>query len=341
MSILDPLLKLFHKTNEKMRRGERMTTEERTDFTLPHSLMWLMDASLFIDKDLIDGYYDAIVRPLNNEGPRIITISDKNKDKISGKLGIEGEVSPNDLFSKLLSPLNFKVSAKAEVAGEGESEKSKEVSETLLPIKTPNRRLEQLALHYVVNETDRLFLEHETKTDVWHDPEVILESPRAMAFFSLPSQEEAQKHNLPETKLIPTAAEFENGEIVPIYKHLKFNRWVPPEYPQLGKEANTTEELKRKRKEYWSDFSEHFNPTDAMIAVEEAAKNRGRIRWIAFRLPLTDEGDSLHLHIHPDEQYDTGVFAYNFIKRGFKHGIRVVGMLKSGPDFNVLAMYEK
>jgi hypothetical protein len=39
--------------------------------------------------------------------------------------------------------------------------------------------------------------------------------------------------------------------------------------------------------------------------------------------------------------YDTGVFAYNFVKRGFSHGLRLVGTLKAGTDVNVLAIFEK
>ncbi len=35
-------------------------------------------------------------------------------------------------------------------------------------------------------------------------------------------------------------------------------------------------------------------------------------------------------------RHDTGVFAYNFVPRGFNYGLRIVGTLKSGPDVNVL-----
>jgi hypothetical protein len=38
--------------------------------------------------------------------------------------------------------------------------------------------------------------------------------------------------------------------------------------------------------------------------------------------------------------YDTGVFAYNFIRRGERYGLRIVGSLKSKPALNVLAAYE-
>ena len=75
--------------------------------------------------------------------------------------------------------------------------------------------------------------------------------------------------------------------------------------------------------------------------VEQAAKEHGRVRWIDFRLPLNKDGDTLHLHIYPAEKYDIGSFAYNFIQRGYKHGLRIVGTLKSEPDVNVLAIFEK
>jgi hypothetical protein len=39
--------------------------------------------------------------------------------------------------------------------------------------------------------------------------------------------------------------------------------------------------------------------------------------------------------------YDTGVFAYNFIRRGERYGLRIMGSLKSQPALNVLAAYEK
>ena len=39
--------------------------------------------------------------------------------------------------------------------------------------------------------------------------------------------------------------------------------------------------------------------------------------------------------------YDTGIFAYNFIRRGEPYGLRIVGSLKSQPALNVLAVYEK
>jgi hypothetical protein len=110
-------------------------------------------------------------------------------------------------------------------------------------------------------------------------------------------------------------------------------------YPQ---KADNLAELLGQRKEYWLRFQEKFSATKAMVAVEDAAKAaKGRIRWIDYRLPITDRGDTLHLHFCPAGEFDAGVFAYNLIKRGFKHGLRLVGTLKSEPDMNVLAVYDR
>lgn len=79
----------------------------------------------------------------------------------------------------------------------------------------------------------------------------------------------------------------------------------------------------------------------ALRIVEEAA-DKDRIEWIAFRVPVgRPDAPFLHLHISARGQYDTATFAYNFISRGFKHGVRLVGTLKSEPDMNVLAIFER
>jgi hypothetical protein len=78
-----------------------------------------------------------------------------------------------------------------------------------------------------------------------------------------------------------------------------------------------------------------------MELIEALASEHGRLSWIDFRVVLNSDGDSLHLHICPKGDYDTGVFAYNFIKRGFTHGIRLVGTVRSEPSLNVLAIFDK
>jgi hypothetical protein len=144
--------------------------------------------------------------------------------------------------------------------------------------------------------------------------------------------------------LIPTAAEFASGKIVLLYKvlhqRLTGETGGPKErYPDDLKNDRPT--LLKERREYWSSFDKYFDPREAMVVVEDAASENGRLIWIDFRLPLSDAGDTLHLHICPEGKYSGGVFGYNFVTRGFKHGLRLVGTLKSEPDMNVLAVYEK
>lgn len=52
-------------------------------------------------------------------------------------------------------------------------------------------------------------------------------------------------------------------------------------------------------------------------------------------------GEDLNLHVDAYGDYDTGVFAYNLSRRGWRFGLRIVGSLKSQPGPNVLAIYEK
>jgi hypothetical protein len=62
-------------------------------------------------------------------------------------------------------------------------------------------------------------------------------------FLSLPNAAEAAAKGLPGTKLIPTAAEFVDGAIVPIYQEPKFGNDATPEYPDKGSD----ESLRAKR----------------------------------------------------------------------------------------------
>jgi hypothetical protein len=135
------------------------------------------------------------------------------------------------------------------------------------------------------------------------------------------------------------AAEFENGVVDPLFMKIEAsNGERPPKYPEG---AGSTPEGMAKYQDYWKWFDKNFSAVRAMEVVEKASSANGRIRWIDYRVPLTADGHTLHLHIVPAGAYDTGVFAYNFIKRGLTHGLRLVGTMKSGPDMNVLAIYEK
>jgi len=79
---------------------------------------------------------------------------------------------------------------------------------------------------------------------------------------------------------------------------------------------------------------------EAVKVVEEAIGTGGRPRWIDYRMTFSTD-EVLHLHVDAHGDYDTGVFAYNLLRRGQRYGLRIVGSLKSQPALNVLAIYEK
>ena len=74
--------------------------------------------------------------------------------------------------------------------------------------------------------------------------------------------------------------------------------------------------------------------------MEDVIGASGRPRWIAYRV-IFGTGETLHLDVTARGEYDTGIFAYYFIRRGERHGLRIVGSLKSGPALNLLAAYDK
>jgi hypothetical protein len=92
---------------------------------------------------------------------------------------------------------------------------------------------------------------------------------------------------------------------------------------------------------YWSWFNKNFDTAQSIDLAEKAATQNGRVEWIDFRVPLNDAPATMHLHIEPRGEYNTGTFAYRLVRRAFTHGIRIVGTLKDGPNINVLAIYEK
>jgi hypothetical protein len=73
--------------------------------------------------------------------------------------------------------------------------------------------------------------------------------------------------------------------------------------------------------------------------MEEVIGTGGRPRWIAYR--MTIDSGTLHLDVSARGDYDVGIFTYNFIRRGERCRLRIVGSLKSQPTLNVLAAYEK
>lgn len=307
-------------------------------------LGWLADAPLFIDAEQVDRFYDAVVRPQS----RVVEMTQASLSSMTGKLEASGGAGAKIDVSKILGGLggigallSGLATAEAQVAGKGAFEGKEDETRSFKysPIETPQRQLIDLTAFYARQHSDRIFLVGDPSSANWRAPATIAAIPRALVFLDLPGTESGPANQkASKTMLIPTAAEFANGKIVPLYPELaRKNGEKPPKYPERA----DGEDLAAARADYWSWFKKEFSADQAMRVVEFAASENGRIHWIDYRTPVSAEGETLHLHVSPRGKYDTGTLAYNFIKRGYKHGIRLVGTMKSEPDMNILAIYEK
>ncbi len=284
-------------------------------------LSWLADAPAFIDGLQVDAFYEAVV------GPAFRTVELQLSAIQTGQL----EKSTGGRLNAGLSALFpwLKIDADVEARKVTTRGLQDGQSITLRPVDSPARQLAQLSLHYLVNQPDRICA-------VGHgapfpDADAIAASPRMIAFVDVP----------PGTKFLPQAAELNNGRVVtffdPLIEKLKRNGGtLPVTYP----ESTTTEIGKRQRDAYWKWFIDNWNLSKAVEVMEDVIGAGGRPRWIGYRMVFAN-GETLHLDVNARGDYDTGVFAYNFIRRGERYGLRMVGSLKTQPALNVLAIYEK
>ena len=191
------------------------------------------------------------------------------------------------------------------------------------PVDSATRQLVQLSLHDLVNQPERICVVNQNTP--FPGAEAIAASPRMIAFVDVP----------PGTRFLPQAAELNDGRVVTFFSPLieKLKRdggTLPVAYP----ESTTTDVGRRQRDAYWNWFAEHWNADEAVQVVEDVIGAGGRPRWIAYRV-IFGTGETLHLDVTARGDYDTGIFAYYFIRRGERHGLRIVGSLKSQPALNL------
>lgn len=325
-----------------------MSTPDTTAASqLPTELLWLADAPLFIDRHQVEAFYDAVVRPTYRATKVVDSTGADVKVQVAGKVTTEVKLTFGALLSALAAAIpGLGGRIGGEVSGGREQVSREQTNVELAPIDTPQRQLLLLTIHYLrlhAAGTGRFYIVQDPSNEAWRTPEFIRAVPRALVYLELPGQADAVAPLVP-TMLIPTAAEFDGpgdgAGVVELYSKMPGFREAGP-YPE-PKPGESAADLRDRRRLYWREFQKGFSATKVMVAVEDAARAaKGRVRWIDYRLPITDQGDTLHLHVVPAGEYDAGVFAYNLIKRGYKHGLRLVGTLKSEPDLNVLAVYDR
>jgi hypothetical protein len=298
-----------------VREGSDMPVSSEPD------LSWLADAPVFIDRQQIGAFYGAVV---GGEFRAIqLQVSARRTEQLERSAGGSVNAGLSALFPGL----------KIEVGAETRRTKSRGRQEgqsiVLEPVESPSMRLVQLTLHYMGNQPDRICVVTRG-TEVPGD-EDISASPRMLAFIDVP----------PGTMFLPQAAELDGGRVVTFFdalvERLRQDRGSrPAAYPA----STMTDEGRRQRDAHWKWYADHWNTDEVVKAVEEVIGDGGRPRWIDYRMTF-GTGEKLNLHVVAYGDYDTGVFAYNLIRRGWRYGLRIIGSLKSQPSLNVLAIYEK
>jgi hypothetical protein len=302
-------------------------------------LWWLADAPLFIDEPLIASFYDAVVRPeFELQGKTIGAISEKTHELlVGGSAG--GEIGLPAFLTTVVPEAKAKAEGTLERKSGGSSHSSHELE--WKPVQTASRKLEELIAVYVANDRfhDRLLFMDCPNSSIQTLPGATIQFesfaegsdsfPRALVFLEVK----------PGAQIIPTMCEFKEGGLAPLYEKLISKLWSDskdkPQYPGASS-ANASGE----RNAYWNAISWRYDSRVAMEVLETAVEGKSRLDWIDFRLRLDEAGLTLHLHISPRGAYSAGTFGYNFIRRGDRKGVRIVGALKRGPDLNVLAMFE-
>jgi hypothetical protein len=303
-------------------------------------LWWLADAPLFIDEPLIASFYDAVVRPeFELQGKTIGEINERTNSLLMGGAGEAGLGLPSFL-SFLGADARLKVDGKLEHTRKRTEQAT--AQHDWKAVHTAGRKLEELVAVYVADQrfhSRLLFMDCptsgiQTLAGAMLDFETLEQAndsfPRSLIFLDVKS----------EAIIIPTMCEFSAGGFAELYENLIGKLWKPEETSRPVYPSATSATASKERLAYWKDISGRYNSRVAMEILEKAATDGRKLEWLDFRLRLSVEGETLHLHVCPRGLYAAATFGYNFIRRGNRQGVRIVGSLKRGPDLNVLAIFE-
>jgi len=305
--------------------------EPEPNVQLPTWFYWLHDAPMFIDNSLVSAFYDAVLRP----GPRTVSVQQADERTLTSAAKTTYGVKAAQVLPGLELSFGGEVS-------DSESVKSG-TARTLAPIHNPPRELTSLVIHYLDKyyepgadgDAHRIWEQVGPADETWSAPERerIASRPRMLAVLDFP----------PGTMFVPMAVETEKG-VTAVYEDLVTKLRERDDGP--GTECppypdSYLEEDADKRNAYWQWFVESWSANAALDVFECVLKRAGtRPRWVNYRVPVQD-GLTLHLNIVGHGDYDVGIYAYNLIKRGWKHGVRMIGTVRAEPGINVLAIFDK
>lgn len=290
-------------------------------------LWFVVDIPLFIDSQAVEKLYDALSRPEFETKSRRLSSTKTKSNEFQDDLTLTGEIG---LAPFMKASTSAKFGQKRNTSDSHTNDLNQEANHST------EMRFEKIINFYARNYPDRVFWVKNDLSEVndtngqlltWQNVSDLIPAPapRPLIVFDLPKG----------SKLIPMAAENVKGELKEIYKEyinkLPNGNQIPP-YNSTPGNPNI----------YWEKLEELFDPIIAMRSIEESTNDGNRIDWLDYRL-ISKSGNTvipIHLHLVPKGEYNTGTFAYQTVRRGFKHGIKIVGTLKQGEDVNVLAIYE-
>lgn len=294
---------------------------------LRHKLWFVVDIPLFIDEKAVKKLHDALNRPEFETKSRKANISSVNMTEYNSEITGGGEIG---LAPFMKSSTTTKFGQKRSSSTSKGAEISQEKNDSA------EMQFEKIINFYANNYPNRIFWAKTDLTEVFNTEGLSLSWTEVSELINTPAPRPLIIFEVPiGSKIVPMAAETEDGKLIEIYKDFINNTKNGKKIPQYSS-------IPAQAQIYWGSLEKHFESSVAMKSVENATKDGGRIDWIDYRL-ISRVGNQIipiHLHLAPKGGYSTGTFAYQTIRRGHKHGIKIIGTLKQGEDINVLAIYE-
>lgn len=295
-------------------------------------LWWLTDVPMFLDERSVDRLHGAIVQPeyvlLQSQETAQRNRTDSDGQEIAA--GLEASI-----------PAFLKIGTQAKFSSGATTGLSAAQQLTKQFIYSSEQRLQDIVVAYrekmpervlfAVADGDGLLTLAGTALP-WREAEALtdLPGPRPLLFLDLPSR----------SAIMPMAGETVEGRTILladklIEKMAEAGRAIPP-WP-----ADDDPDVAAGKDAHWAALVQNYHNWSALEVIEEGFSSGHRIEWIDYRLKLPSRGKPVHIHFSPRGQVPTGAFAYNFVRRGFKVGLRIVAQLKKGCDMNALALYER
>jgi len=296
-------------------------------------LWWLTDVPMFLDAPSVDRLHGAVVQPeyvlLQSQETAQRSRGTTEADELQASL--EGSI-----------PAFLKLGTQAKISTGTTTGASAAQQLTKQFIHSSEQRLQEIVVAYWEKRSERVLFaiggeggltSLAGKTLSWHAAEELtdLAGPRPLLFFDLP----------PRSAILPMAGETVQGKTILladrfIEKLTNMGEVIPP-FPT----DDSYPDVAARKEAHWAALVEHYHSWSALEVIEEGFSSGQRIEWIDYRLKLPSRSKPVHIHFAPRGQVATGAFAYNFVRRGYKVGLRIVAQLKKGCDMNALALYER